>query len=123
VIVLVLILAVLAYALLPAPSSPVQVTFINFVSSDNTCGLNGVEYYGFNSSTGVSVPLQFGMNNSNTTGGACTIHNVVANTTGFSVAGASPLPCVVPANETVTWTVTLNVPSTNFNGVLTLIVV
>ena len=109
VVVVVLILAVLAYTLLPAPSSPVQATFIDFVSSDNTCGLNGIEYYGFNSSLSAAVPLDFSMNNSNTTAGPCTIHTVTTPTPGFTIASATPLPCLVPSGESVYWTVTVNV--------------
>lgn len=124
IVVVVLLISVLAYLLAPAPSSagPIDVTFIAFQSSDNTCGLNGVEYYGFNASLSTSVTLQFDMNNSNASAAQCTIHTVTATTSGFSIGSASPLPCVVPASETVTWTVTINVPSSDYTGVLTLVV-
>jgi Double zinc ribbon len=124
VIVVVLIIAVLAYLFLPtsSPAGPIDVTLIAFQSADNTCGLNGVEYYGFNASLSSSLSLEFAMNNSNASATQCTIHTVATTTPGFSIGGASPLPCVIPASETVTWTVTINVPSSDYTGVLTLVV-
>ncbi|HTS32961.1 MAG TPA: hypothetical protein VMI55_03360 [Thermoplasmata archaeon] len=124
VIVVVLMIAILAYLLLPtsSPAGPVDVTLIAFQSADNTCGLDGIEYYGFNASLSSSVSLEFAMNNSNASAAQCTIHTVATTTPGFSIGGASPLPCVIPASETVTWTLTVNVPSSDYTGVLTLVV-
>jgi len=122
VIVVVLIIAVLAYLLLPSLSSPISVSYIVFSSPDNTCGLDGAEFFGFNASLSSQVSLGFDMNNSNATATQCTIHTVSVTTPGFTLASASPLPCVVPANETVTWTVVLNTPGSDYSGTVTLLV-
>jgi hypothetical protein len=124
VIVVVLILAVIAYLFLPtsSPAGPVDVTIITFQSSDDACGLATVQYYGFNASLSSAVGLEFEMSNMNGSGASCTIHTVATSTPGFSIGGASPLPCVVPAGGMTNWTVTINVPSSDYTGGLTLVV-
>lgn len=124
IIVAFLVIGGLLFFLLPGGS--IQVTVINFVSPDNTCGLDGAQDYGFNDSLGATIGFQYDIGGNNTTAGpnataACEIHSVSTPTAGFSISNAN-VPLIVPANVTsqvLSYTVTC--PTSNFDGPLTIV--
>jgi hypothetical protein len=122
VVVVILVIGLLVFLFYPVSTPTVNITVINFVSSDNACGLNGETASGFSTNVSQPVDLEFSMMNFNSTPGECTVHTIGTNTTGFSITGASPLPLVIPANATENWNFTVNVPGSSYTGVLTVIV-
>ncbi len=122
VVVVILVIGILAFLLLPYNTPMVNVTEMVFVSSDNTCGLGGAIYDGFSTNTSQPVELEFTLNNSNATQAQCKINTITTNTSGFQIVNVSPLPLVIPANQSEDWTFTVNVPGSAYNGPLYLIV-
>jgi len=122
VVVVILVLGVVAYFLIP-PAPSVTITVINFQSSDNVCGLNGATSQGYTANTSETDQLSFGITGNNTTGGgtaACTIHTISTSTPGFSISGAN-VPLAIPANQTENLVFDLTVPSSGYNGNVTLV--
>jgi hypothetical protein len=120
---LIVVIAVAAILLFPAGSA-IQVGQINVWSGDNVCGLNGAYTYGFNASTGASVPLAFnitgGPNAGNNGTLACTIETVTTNSSGFGLTDVN-VPLVIPANTNETLNLTVICPGTDFSGNLNLV--
>jgi hypothetical protein len=121
VILIVAVVGVLAYE----ASQVVSVSQVNFSSPDNTCGLNGVVYYGFNASLGSTVAVGFDMYGNNTTAGGtstgpCTVHSVSSASSGFTIATQNT-PLVVPANTTLVLWLNITVPGSSYSGALNLI--
>ncbi len=121
-VVIVLIVAAFAvdYFLFPAPA--VQVEEINIWAPDNVCGLNAnpIFFYGYNSSTGASQTLDFGMPNFNAT--ACTIVSVTTNSTGFSLSDVQ-VPLTIPGGDTAgaSMNITITSPGSPFTGTMNLV--
>jgi len=120
VVVLIVVVAVVAFSFFLAPPPPVQVGYINIWAPDNVCGLNTnpISFYGFNSSTGASQTLDFGMPNYNAT--ACTIATVTTNSTGFSLSGIQA-PLTIAGGATGSMNITITSPSSDFSGNLNLV--
>jgi len=122
IVVVILILGVVSYLLLPTSSPNINITGVNFFSTDDACGLNGATASGFTANSSQAYPLSFYISGNNTTNGgtaACTINSVSTSTPGFSITGANvPLP--VPENESPLLSFTLNCPSSPYSGVLTI---
>jgi hypothetical protein len=125
VIVLLLGAGIVASLFLISPPPPVQVEEIAIYSPNNVCGLNvnGIAYYGFNSSTSANQTLDFPVPNYNST--SCTVHGVTTNTTGFSITYAQ-VPLTIPAGNAqgsvnASMNVTIISPPSSFSGVLNLI--
>jgi hypothetical protein len=125
-IAILLVFGVVAYLLVPAPSSAiVEVTGINFQSPDNACGLNGaVDTSDYNTTAGVSFTLSYTLSGPNATSGggttACTISTVSTTTSGFSISGAN-VPLSIPANSSQVFSFTVNPPGTAWTGTLTIV--
>ncbi|MGA8663700.1 MAG: hypothetical protein WB809_01320 [Thermoplasmata archaeon] len=124
VVVVVLIVGVVGF-LFYEGSQTITVTSINFTSPDDTCGLDGASFYGFNDTLSDTVQLGFPVQGNNTTSGgtsACTIHTVTTPTGGFSIASANtPLSIGVNDTSAVLW-LNITLPSSAYNGALTLTV-
>lgn len=116
VVAVVIVALLLIGTLLPGPS--ISVTGINFVSSDNACGLNGATDYGFNGTAGGNLELTYSLFNNATT--TCTISNITTSTAGFSITGANT-PLSIPANGTQLFSFQINFPNNSYTGVLTLV--
>ena len=123
VIVVVIILVGVLALLYVGSSQSVNVTIINYVSPDNTCGWNGLTDVGFNEPLGSSLAFSYYNYGNNTTGGgtsACVIHTITTNTSGFSISDAN-VPLITPVNVTNFLNFTLNLPNSNYNGALWII--
>jgi len=110
-VVVILVAGVVSFLLAPTPAN-VEITGINFQSSDNTCGFGGAfdpNYYNTTAGTSFSISYYVTGNNSTAGTGACEIHSVTTSTPGFSISGAN-LPLVVLANSTQILTFTVNPP-------------
>ncbi len=123
-IVIVLIASILVYLFVPVSTPNVDITEFVFVSPDNVCGLNGVGFYGFNTTPGQAVNLTVDLTgapigNGNATLG-CTLGTLTTTTSGFSVSDAN-VPLVIPANATEILAFTLGVPSSSYTGNVTLV--
>jgi len=119
---IILVLGVGSFLLQPPPPG-IQVSGVNLVSPDNVCGLDGASGDGFDANTSDLVPFDYGISGASTaTGGslACTISTVTTTTPGFHVTNAS-VPLIVPANETVDLTFSLQCPTSDYSGNLTLV--
>jgi hypothetical protein len=120
---LIVVVAVVAILLFPAPSG-IQVGTINVWSNDDVCGLNAAYTYGFNASTGASVPLAFNITGAPNAGNngtlACTIETVVTNTSGFGLTDLN-VPLVIPANGNETLNITVLCPGSDYSGDLNLV--
>jgi len=125
IVVVILVLGVLAYLLAPSTAPPaIQVPFFLVTSADNVCGLDGASAYGFNASAEASVPQDFEITGASATNWsgtlACTITSVTTDTPGFSLTNVSE-PLVVPANETVDLTFSVQCPNADYSGNVTLV--
>jgi len=123
IVVLILILGVVSYFLLPSAAPAINITGINFFSSDNACGLDGATSSGFGANTSQAYPLSFYISGNNTTNGgtaACNITSVSTSTSGFSITGAN-VPLAVPVNSSPLLSFTVNCPSSPYTGVLTIV--
>lgn len=123
-VVIILVVGVVAYFLLPAPPA-VEITGVNFESSDNACGLNGaVDTSWYNTTAGSSFGLSYVISGPNATAWtgtlACTINTVGTTTSGFSITGADT-PLNIPANLTQILSFTVNPPGSAYAGALTIV--
>jgi hypothetical protein len=118
IVVLILVVAGIAFIFLSGPA--VQVDGINVWAPDNVCGLNAnpIGYAGFNTSTGTSQSIEFGMRNFNAT--SCTVTSVTTNTTGFTLSDIQ-VPLSIPATSNATMNMTITSPSSSFSGILNLV--
>jgi len=114
--VVVVILVVLAAIATVATS--INITAVNYSSSDNACGTAGTTGPGTSMSSGgtaqdtlVVTNLDFIL--------SCTISTVSTPTPGFSVSGAN-VPLTIPAGGQESLSFTIHAPSGSFNGVLTI---
>jgi len=127
IVVVILVIGLASFFLVP-PAPSIQVTVIDVESVDNVCGLDGASASGFNASTGDQVGLSFNIAGANVTWAngtivgtlACTIETVNASTPGFSLLSVS-VPLIVPANETVILSFTVQCPGSDYTGSLTLV--
>jgi hypothetical protein len=123
IVVFVLVIGVVAF-LLPAPVAGIQVSAINVDSPDNVCGLDGASSEGFDANTTDVVGFDYSITGANATAWvgtlACTISTVTTSTPGFLVTNVS-VPLIVPANETVDLTFSVQCPATDYSGNLTLV--
>jgi hypothetical protein len=118
----ILVIGVAAFLFAP-PTPSIQVTVITVVSVDNVCGLGGASASGFNASTGDQVGLSFNITGANATPSgtlACTIETVTTTTAGFGLLNVT-VPLIVPANETVILSFTVQCPNSDYTGNLTLV--
>ncbi len=113
VIILIVAVVAVAYFLFPAPA--IQVQSIYIWAPDNVCGLNAnpIYFFGYNSSTGATQTLDFGMPNFNTT--TCTIVGATTNSSGFALSDVQ-VPLAIPGNETASMDITITSPSSPFTG-------
>ncbi len=104
---------------------PVDVAQINFVSPDNSCGLDGATDNGFNATTGDALNFAYPIvGNASFTGSGtlpCAIHSVTTPTSGFTITGAD-VPLVVGANATQTLSYVVTCPPSSFVGDLTVVI-
>jgi len=118
IIVLIVIVIVAAAILLYAAAPKVDVTAINFTSSDNACGTNSQTELGFSTTGGSTEQASYIITNSNFLF-SCTITSVSAVTSGFSISGAN-VPITIAAGGSQTLSFTIHVPSGSYTGVLTI---
>lgn len=120
VIIVILIAGVATFALLVPAGPPVAVGYINIYAPDNVCGLNSnpIAFYGYNSSTGASQTLDFGMPNYNAT--TCVIQSATTNTSGFVLSDIQ-VPLSIPANGTGSMNITITSPSSDYSGNMNLV--
>jgi hypothetical protein len=118
-IVVILIVAVIAFTLL-VPAG-VTVDFINVWAPDNVCGLNSnpIGYYGYNSSTGAVQTFEFQIPNYNLS--SCSISSMVTNSSGFEISGFT-LPIPITGNGTANVNITITSPTSPFTGNMNLVV-
>lgn len=114
----VVVAVIVILALLAAVSTSIDVTAINFTSSDNACGTNGGTSSGFTTSGGGSIQDTVTIINSNLFD-SCTIASVSATTSGFSISGAN-VPLTIPAGGQESLSFTITAPSGSYTGVLTI---
>ncbi len=122
IVVVILVLGVVSFLFAPAPPS-IQVNAIDVVSADDVCGLDGASANGFTANTTDQVPLSFNITGADATPSGtlgCTIESVTTSTPGFSLLNVTE-PLIVPADETVILSFTVQCPSTDFTGTLTLV--
>jgi hypothetical protein len=122
IVVVILVLGVVAYFTTPPPPG-IQINSINVDSVDNVCGLDGASASGFAANTTDQVPLSFNVTGASAPNGGtygCTIETVTTSTPGFSLFNVSE-PLIVPANETVILSFTVQCPNSDYTGVLTLV--
>ena len=98
--VLVIVIAILLVAVyvgfyLPTLNNPVNITSLNFASSDDACGTNGLMWGSYSVGLHAVIPFAFSVQNENSAV-ACTIRYITTTTTGFTVNGANT-PLTVPA--------------------------
>lgn len=105
--------AVLYVASLPV----VDVTAINFTSSDEACGIGGHTFPGFKAAA--SAAEEDTLTIPNLDFYSCTINAVGTFTTGFSISGAN-VPLSIPFEGSQSLSFTIQVPSSPYNGVLTI---
>jgi hypothetical protein len=122
-VVVIVVISLVGLAVYEADQT-VNVTIINFVSPDNTCGWNGLYDNGFNEPPGSSLQFEYENYGNTTTGnatGPCTVHSVTTNTSGFSISDAN-VPLYTPANNTTTLDFTVNLPNSPYNGPLWIVI-
>lgn len=112
----VVVIIVLAVAIALATS--IQVTAINFTSSDDACGTNGGTSAGFTTGGGGSVHDIFSVRNANLSY-SCSIDSVNATTPGFGVSGAN-VPLTIPAGGGESLSFTIIAPHGFYKGTLTI---
>ncbi len=120
-VIVVVVIVIFAAIIYEAETAPVvNITSINVYAPDNVCGLNTnpIYYEGYTDSPGASDPLALQIENFNNT--ACTLRGVTTNTTGFTLSDVG-VPITVPAVGNNTLNLTLNLPSSGYNGVVNLI--
>ncbi len=117
---IVLVVASVALYVLLVPAPAIQVEAINIWAPDNVCGLNAnpIYFYGYNSSTGATQTLDFGMPNFNAT--TCNIVGVTTNSTGFSLSDVQ-VPLAIPGEGTGSMNITITSPSSPFTGAMNLV--
>ena len=120
VVVLIVVVAVILAFHFLAPSPQVKVGEIDVWAPSNVCGLGAqpIFYSGFTDMPGVSDAFQFQVENFNAT--ACTVNFAKTNTTGFSISNAE-LPLTVAGGQSAFLNVTVNLPSSAFDGTLNLV--
>ena len=129
-VVILLVFGVIAYLLVPAPSSgpAVTITGVNFFSPDNVCGLNGaIDPTWYNQTAGQSFPLSYEVSG-NVTGNVsginttapCVIDTLSTSTPGFNITDAN-VPLTIAANTTELLGFTVDPPNSAYSGVLTLV--
>jgi len=128
-VVIILVVSVLFYLLLPVTVSStgttpaITVTVVNFVSPDNTCGLDGATSAGYTANASETDTFEYGIDGNNTTGGgtsACIVHSVTTSTSGFGLWGAN-VPLVIGINETRYLWFNVTTPNSSYNGPLTFV--
>ena len=118
IIVIIVIALVVSGLILFAAAPKVDVTAINFTSSDNACGMNSQTSSGFSTTGGGSVQLSYTIDNTDPLF-SCTINTVSATTSGFSISGAN-VPLTIAAGGSQTLSMTIHAPSGSYSGVLTI---
>jgi len=122
IVAVILVLGVVSFLSQPPPPG-IQVSEFDIVSPDNVCGLEGASSSGFDANTSDLVPFQFDISGANATSGGtlgCTIASVTTSTPGFSLTGVN-VPLVIPVNETVQLTFSVQCPASDYSGNLTLV--
>jgi hypothetical protein len=117
VIVIIVVIVIAASAFFVAATS-VDVTAINYTSSDNACGTNGGTALGFTTGSNAAYQATIIVTNSNIIL-SCTINSVSTTTSGFSISGAN-VPLTIPAGGTESVSFTIHTPGGSYTGVLTL---
>jgi hypothetical protein len=115
-VVFILVVSVIGYLLIP-PSLAINVTEIEFQSSDTVCGLGNYYWDGFSANESQIEWILLSVSGNST--GSCTISTVSSATSGFSVSGAS-VPLTISANGSATLQFNVTCPSSAYNGILTL---
>jgi hypothetical protein len=120
VIVVIILMAVAAALLLTRPKLGVDVNGVKWSGSNPCAGLSGQTTPGFVGPDGGTLSYSLGVSNPSPILG-CTINSISATTSGFSVSGGN-LPLTISAGGSATLAFTIDLPGSDFSGVLDLVV-
>ena len=123
IVVVVIVVVGIAAAVLVGLSQAtgVKVTAVNWSGSNSCGGLSGSSTVGFTGSDGATFTYTVtGLTNLDPIL-SCTITSIASGTSGFSISGGN-LPLTIAASGTASLSITVNLPSSSYSGVLDLVV-
>ncbi len=120
VIVVIILMAVALAVLLAPPKFGVDVNGVNWSGSNSCAGLSGQSTPGFVGPDGGTLSYSLTVSNPSPNP-SCTIHSISATTSGFSVSGGN-LPLTISDGGSTNLAFTINLPGSDYSGVLELVV-
>ncbi|MGA8302592.1 MAG: hypothetical protein WA691_00020 [Thermoplasmata archaeon] len=98
----------------------IDVSGVSWGGSNSCAGLSGQTTPGFTGHNGGTASYSVTLSNQDPLS-SCTIHSISATTPGFSVTGGN-LPLTISAGGSATLALTIDLPSSNFSGIIELVV-